>query len=263
MGHGRLVILGCMGGVLHRPGEGETLFGGRILIKTDFADLCITESFFQGARPGADPHYHRRHADSFYVLDGELAFLVHDREVLLGAGACVCAPPEVVHGFRSTRTARFLNFHTPDGGFADSLRARNRGEEGGFDSVDAEPGSGKPPTEAVFWRPGEGERLAANNRVATIKTGREELALIEFELQPGFEGPDPHSHDDHVDSFYVLDGEVDFLVGDEWMRLPAGSFVAAPLGVTHAFATRDGQHARLLNIHAPSTGFHDRLRDMT
>src|SRR5262249_42772751 len=99
------------------------------------------------------------------------------------------------------------------------------------------------------------------NRVATIKAGSEQLALIEFELEPGFEGPDPHSHDDHVDSFYVLEGEVDFLVGAEWLRLPAGSFVAAPIGVPPAFATRDRQHARLLNIHAPSTGFHDRLRE--
>jgi len=143
------------------------------------------------------------------------------------------------------------------------VRARNRGEEGGFDSVDAEPGDGKPPTEAVFWPPGEGERLEANNRVATIKIGREELTLIEFEIWAGFEGPDPHAHDDHVDSFYVLEGEVDFLAGDEWLRLPAGSFVAAPIGVTHGFANRDGQRARLLNIHAPSTGFHDRLREMS
>jgi quercetin dioxygenase-like cupin family protein len=129
--------------------------------------------------------------------------------------------------------------------------------------VAAPSGSGKAPTEAVFWRPGEGERLEANHRVATIKLGREELALIEFELERGFEGPDPHSHDDHVDSFYVLDGEVDFLAGNEWVRLPAGSFVAAPKGVRHAFANRDGQRARLLNIHAPSTGFHERLREMS
>jgi quercetin dioxygenase-like cupin family protein len=157
----------------------------------------------------------------------------------------------------------FLNFHTPDGGFADNLRARDRGEEGGFDSVDVPPGSGKPPTDAIFWRPGEGERLEANNRVATIKVGREELTLIDFEIGPGFEGPDPHSHDDHVDSFYVLEGEVDFLAGDDWLRLPARSFIAAPMGVMHAFANRDGQRARLLNIHAPSTGFHERLREMS
>jgi len=249
--------------VVLRPGEGESLFNGRIVLKSSFEQLTITESHFPNARDGADPHFHRSHVDSFYVLEGGMAVLVHDEEKLLDPGAFVSAPPEVVHGFRTTSRSVFLNFPTPDGGFADNLRARNRGDEGGFDSVDAEPGSGKPPTEAVFWRPGEGERLEANHRVATIKIGREELTLIEFELEAGFEGPDPHSHDDHVDSFYVLEGEVDFLVGDEWLRLPAGSFVAAPMGVTHAFANRDGQHARLMNIHAPSSGFHERLREMS
>lgn len=249
-----------MDGVVLGPGEGESLFGGRIVLKATFEQLCITESLFPDARDGAEPHFHRRHVDSFYVLEGGLAVLVHDEEKLLEPGAFVSAPPEVVHGFRSTSRARFLNFHTPDGGFADNLRARNRGEPGGFDSVDAPPGSGKAPTEAVHLRPVEGERLAANNRVATIKVGREEIALIEFELGRGFEGPDPHSHDDHIDSLYLLDGEADFLVEGEWYRLGAGSFVAAPMGVTHTFGNRDGQHARLLNIHAPSTGFHEWLR---
>ena len=252
-----------MDGVVLRPGEGESLFGGRIVLKATFEQLCITESHFPDARDGASPHYHEHHADSFYVLEGGMAVLVHDEEKQLDAGAFACAPPEVVHGFRTTSKAVFLNFHTPDGGFADNLRARNRGEEGGFDSVDAEAGSGKPPTEAVYLRPGEGERLETNTRVATIKAGREELALIEFEIGPGFAGPDPHSHDDHIDSFYVLDGEVDFFADGEWLRLPAGSYFAAPLGVTHAFANKSDQRARILNIHAPSTGFHERLREMT
>ena len=251
-----------MAGVLLRPGEGEALFGGRIVLKASFGQLTITESHFPDARDGASPHFHRQHVDSFYVLDGGMAVLVHDEEKLLEPGAFVSAPPEVVHGFRTTSRSVFLNFHTPDGGFADNLRARNRGEEGGFDSVDAEPGSGKLPTEAVFWQPGEGERLERDTRVATIKLGREEIALIEFELWEGFEGPDPHTHDDHVDSFYVLEGEADFFVDDAWHRLPAGSFVPAPIGATHTFGNRDGQHARLLNIHAPSTGFHDWLRDV-
>ena len=245
--------------IVHRPGEGEALFGGRIVIKAGFDQLCITESHFPDARDGAGPHFHRHHADSFYVLEGELAFLVQDEEHPLGPGACVCAPPEVVHGFRSTAPSRFLNFHTPDGGFADNLRARDRGEPGGFDSVDARVGSGLPASNAILLRAGEGERLEANPRLATIKVGREELSLIEFELQPGFEGPEPHTHDDHVDSFYVLEGEVEFLLGEESLRLGAGSFVAAPPGVVHTF-TGAGR-SRLLNIHAPSVGFHDWLRD--
>ena len=252
-----------MDGVVLRPGEGESLFGGRIVLKATFEQLCITESHFPDARDGASPHYHEQHADSFYVLEGGMAVLVHDEEKQLDAGAFACAPPEVVHGFRTTSKSVFLNFHTPDGGFADNLRARNRGEEGGFDSVDAEAGGGKPPTEAVYLRPAEGERLETSTRVATIKVGCEELALIEFEIEPGFEGPDPHSHDDHIDSFYVLEGEVDFFADGEWVRLPAGSYFAAPLGFTHAFANKGEQRARLLNIHAPSVDFHKRLREMS
>ena len=243
-----------------RPGEGEALFGGRIVLKADFEQLCITESFFPDARPGADPHFHRRHADSFYVLEGELAVLVRDEEKLLAPRACVCAPPEVVHGFRTTAPAQSLNFHTPDGGFADNLRERDRGEEGGFDSFDAATGTGPPAADAVFLGPGEGERLEASTRVATIKVERDELSLVEFELEAGFEGPEPHAHDDHVDSFYVLEGEPTFLLGDETVRLGPGSFVAAPIGFTHTFANPGPDRARLLNMHAPSRGFHDFLR---
>lgn len=249
-----------MPGVVHRAGEGEALFGGRIVIKADFDQLSVTESHFDGARPGAGPHLHRQHADSFYVLEGELAFLVEHDEHLLGPGGCACAPAGVVHGFRSTSRARFLNFHTPDRGFAGNLRARDRGEPGGFDSFDAPAGSGLPGTNAILLHAGEGERLETRSRVATIKIGREELSLIEFELEPGFEGPEPHAHDDHVDSFYVLDGETEFLLGDEKLLLGAGSFVAAPPGVVHTFSSRPGR-SRLLNVHAPSSGFHEWLRE--
>ncbi|MFY9580746.1 MAG: cupin domain-containing protein [Gaiellaceae bacterium] len=249
-----------MDGVMLRPGEGEALFGGRIVLKADFEQLCITESFFPDARPGADPHFHRLHADSFYVLEGELAVLVRDEEKLLAPTACACAPPEVVHGFRSTAPSRFLNFHTPGGGFADNLRERDRGEEGGFDSFDAAAGTGPAATDAIFLGPNEGERLEGSTRVATIKIARDELSLVDFELEAGFEGPERHAHDDHVDSFYVLEGAPQFLLGDETVRLGPGSFVAAPIGLTHTFANPGPDRARLLNMHAPSCGFHDFLR---
>jgi quercetin dioxygenase-like cupin family protein len=252
-----------MDGVVLRPGEGESLFNGRIVLKATFEQLCITESHFPDARDGAEPHFHRLHADSFYVLEGELAVLVRDEEKPVSTGAFVCAPPEVVHGFRSTTRSVFLNFHTPDGGFADNLRERNRGEPGGFDSVDVPAGTGPPATDAIYLPPGEGERLEANTRVATIKVGRDELALVEFELEPGFVGPDPHSHDDHIDSFYVLEGEPEFLAGDETLRLGPGSFVAAPLGFRHTFGNPGPESARLLNIHAPSRGFHEFLRNVS
>ena len=71
--------------VVLRAGEGEKLFGGRIVIKADFEQLCVTETVYPDARDGASPHLHRHHADSFYVIDGGFAVLVHDEEHQLGA----------------------------------------------------------------------------------------------------------------------------------------------------------------------------------
>ncbi len=251
-----------MEGVVLKAGAGEALFGERIVIKSDFEVLSITESFFPDARAGATPHLHRQHADSFYVLEGELAFLVHDEEKLLGPRACVCAPPEVVHGFRSTSHARFLNFHTPDGGFAENLRASDRGEPGGFDSFDAPPGTGLPASESILLYAGEGERLKGHKRVATIKLARDELALVEFELEPGFEGPKPHIHKQHVDSFYVVEGEAEFRLGKVLLQLRAGSFIAAPPGIVHSFSNPGPGSARLINVHTPSCDFSEYLHVM-
>jgi quercetin dioxygenase-like cupin family protein len=223
--------------VVHRPGDGEVLFGGRILIKAASDELCVTESHYDGARPGAGPHIHERHADTFYVLEGELAFLVHDEEHVLSAGGCVCAPPGVVHGFRSRSPARFLNFHTPDGGFAESLRARDRGEPGEFDSYDAEPGSGLPASNALLVNPGE-----------RVQLHREELTLSEIRLEPGSRGPDTEGR--HIDAFYVLEGDVEFVLGGNEVRLDASCFLAArpPLVQT---VSGGASGSRLLHLRAP------------
>jgi mannose-6-phosphate isomerase-like protein (cupin superfamily) len=61
----------------------------------------------------------------------------------------------------------------------------------------------------------------------------------------------------------VLAGEPEFLVEDERLRLGAGSFVAAPIGVVHTFSNPGPDRARLLNIHSPSRDFHESLRRMS
>lgn len=172
------------------------------------------------------------------------------------------APPGVVHGFRSLCRARFLNVHTPDGGFADALRDRDRGGPGLFDSVDAEPGSGLPATEAILLDAGAGEALRANHRVATIKVGSDHLSLIELALEPAFGGPSPHTHDDHTDSFYGLDGTAELIVDGPRVVAEAGTFVAVPRGIER-IVTSGPAGARLLNVHAPGVGFADRLRELS
>ena len=47
----------------------------------------------------------------------------------------------------------------------------------------------------------------------------------------------------------------------ETLLLGPRSFVAAPPGVEHTFTSGPGR-SRLLNVHAPSAGFHDWLRGL-
>ena len=71
-------------------------------------------------------------------------------------------------------------------------------------------------------------------------------------------GPRPTSTEAEDDAFYVLEGELTFLLGDDEVRAPAGTFVLVPPGVPHTFANRTATPVRVLNIHAPA-GFDRRL----
>jgi quercetin dioxygenase-like cupin family protein len=112
----------------------------------------------------------------------------------------------------------------------------------------------------IIRRPGEGEKVARAHRHHTILAELPELEVVELRFGPDFEGVDPHSHSDHVDSFYVLEGEAEFLVGDDTFRAPPGSWVAAPIGVPHGFRNAGDGELRMLNVHAPNVGFAQRLR---
>jgi quercetin dioxygenase-like cupin family protein len=103
--------------------------------------------------------------------------------------------------------------------------------------------------------PQDGERVARGARFHRIVCELEEFEVIELWFGPDFEGVPPHTHDDHVDSFYVLEGEAEFTVAGEVVAGPPGSFVAAPIGVEHGFRNAGDGELRLLNIHAPNCGF--------
>jgi mannose-6-phosphate isomerase-like protein (cupin superfamily) len=110
---------------------------------------------------------------------------------------------------------------------------------------------------AVVVRPGEGHRVGNVEFLArTDDTPRFNLALITF--QPHREGPPVHEHAAEDDSFYILEGELTVLVGDEELRAGPGTFVLVPPGVRHTIANRSDSVARFLNVHAPA-GFDLRL----
>ena len=108
----------------------------------------------------------------------------------------------------------------------------------------------------IALAPGEGELLG----LSVLKAARPELSALEFELQPGG-GVDPHFHKGHSDSFYVLEGEVEFHAGDEVVHGTPGTYVLAPPGVVHYFRNVSDKPARLLNLHTPG-GFAEYRREL-
>lgn len=113
------------------------------------------------------------------------------------------------------------------------------------------------PRRAVVVRPGEGRRVGNVEFLATSDdTPRFNLAVIE--IGPHREGPPAHAHTDEDDSFYVLEGELTFLLRDGELSAGPGTFVLVPPGVEHTFANRGDVPVRMVNVHAPA-GFDRRL----
>ncbi|HEX6763111.1 MAG TPA: cupin domain-containing protein [Gaiellaceae bacterium] len=102
-------------------------------------------------------------------------------------------------------------------------------------------------------RPGDGERFERSNRTITIRSDLPQVSILEIEFDDTFV-VDPHVHADHADSFYVLEGEVEFTVGDDTVRAGPGTVVSVPPGARHGFCGVEGT-ARVLNFHTPEMGF--------
>jgi quercetin dioxygenase-like cupin family protein len=249
------------------PGDGETITdrdAREVVLLVDHREISMTRSRYAPGERGPDPHVHRDHVDSFYVLEGGLTFALgpEAERVRVPAEGFVSVPPNVIHSFANegSAQARFLNFHTPDGGFAAYMRGRRDGVEASFDSFDPPADGGRPATEAVVSGPGEGERLVLRNRTAFVKGSLPEICFSEFVLKGLFDGPQEHDHDDQIDSFYVLEGELDLtLEGSVHIGGPH-TLASIPRGVRHTFGHSRAGTARLLNIHAPDGGFADFLR---
>jgi quercetin dioxygenase-like cupin family protein len=216
--------------------------------------IDITWSRYEPGERGPGPHVHHRHVDAFFIVEGELEFgLGPDVEAVRApAGTFVLVPANVVHTFHngSNSTARWLNFHAPSTGFVAWLRDDRKS----FDSHDPPADRGRPAGEAVVVRAGGGERHERDNRTLRIVGDVPQLSAIEISFDPGFT-VDPHVHADEVDSFVVLDGEVEFTVGDRPVAAGPGTWVSAPAGARHGFRNRTSKRARVLNVHAPDCGF--------
>ena len=109
----------------------------------------------------------------------------------------------------------------------------------------------------------EGEPITDKpNRELRLLCAHPLLTLGWYRYGEGERGAEPHVHREHSDAFYVLDGQITVRLGPalEPVVATAGTLVAIPAGVVHAFDNDGPGEARFLNLHAPDGGFARYLR---
>jgi mannose-6-phosphate isomerase-like protein (cupin superfamily) len=105
----------------------------------------------------------------------------------------------------------------------------------------------------LVLNPGEGRRVGVALDTMTFKGAGDDdrFSVVEYESAAGMPGPPPHIHHRNEEAFYILDGQVDFMLDGKTERLDRGSFVLVPRGTTHTFVNAGPGPARWIGIFAP------------
>lgn len=79
----------------------------------------------------------------------------------------------------------------------------------------------------------------------------ERYSVSEWWLEPFTDGVGAHQHEENDEVFYVLEGTVSFLVGDDWVSASKGAFLRIPAKTIHDFKNVSGIKAGVLNFFIP------------
>lgn len=87
---------------------------------------------------------------------------------------------------------------------------------------------------------------------------------LHWELLPGCNMKDPlvHTHPHAIETYEVLDGEMEFFIKDKWVTAKTGDKLNVPEGVTHAFRNPTGKTVTVFNTHQPALGMESYFEDV-
>jgi quercetin dioxygenase-like cupin family protein len=110
-------------------------------------------------------------------------------------------------------------------------------------------------TAGAIVEPAGGAQIRLGPGRRTVKVGpgsNAQIGLLEGELPPGDGFAVPHWHDDLDEVYYVLAGQIDYLLQHDWHRAGPGTTVYVPAGTVHAFRNATDQPSRHLLIGLPA-----------
>lgn len=102
--------------------------------------------------------------------------------------------------------------------------------------------------------------LPTNLRAAGDNTNGA-FGLVDSVMPAGFASP-YHTHRQEDEAFYLVDGEMAFVCGDQWTFAGPGTYVFGPRHIPHGFKVMGDRPARMLLLCAPS-GFEQFVLEMS
>ena len=109
--------------------------------------------------------------------------------------------------------------------------------------------------EPIHVAPGEGTMRWVVGDLVTFKiTGEDTNGAFTLgeEVTPPQGGPPPHLHTHEDETFYVVEGELEFVVGESTISAGAGSVVHGPRSIPHSFRNVGSTPSRMAVIITPA-----------
>ena len=118
---------------------------------------------------------------------------------------------------------------------------------------------------AMMIAPGEGEVVLQGGvgvvrKISAAADGA--FSVVEHPLEPRALAAPPHTHVTTDEYSFVIEGEIEVLMGEETFRAPAGSYVLKVRGIHHTFWNPGPEPARVLEIISPA-GFEQHFEELT
>jgi len=89
------------------------------------------------------------------------------------------------------------------------------------------------------------------------------LSTVRVSLERGADGARPHRHEKSAEMFYILDGRVQVLSGEDVVSAEAGDVIVVPPRLPHAFAAQRSCNAEILIVIAPGVERFEYFRQLT
>lgn len=104
-------------------------------------------------------------------------------------------------------------------------------------------------------------------KFTVLKTGADTEGKsldLHWELLPGCNMKDPlvHVHPDAIETYEVLDGEMEFFIKDKWVPAVKGDKITVSKGVAHTFRNPTQNTVKVYNTHQPAFQMEDYFEDV-